>query len=206
MSPPTHILQALTSAPVAPGQHNDRTIPNQRIPATVRPTDGSRSAERTASAAPVARSDPGWPVEHEGYTLVIGYLSAVAYRLDQRGFLVRELRAQRQESASLWGELVLHPAHTWNSGWMPARLCWHEETGWSATLHPVGHSGDSHLAVSRYLPAQLVAAPVTVAHFLAALRADTDTVWACGSPRPPRRIDHRLLTLQLARFAMPEPW
>ena len=143
--------------------------------------------------------------------LVIGYLSTVALRLDQRGFLVRELHAQQLDSPTLWGELTLTPAHPPGAGWSPDRLCWEQDSGWSAILLPAAATiadlrGDERRAVSRYLPATLVPAPVTVAHFAAALCTDADTVWACAMFRPPRRIDRRWLTLQLARFAMPEPW
>jgi hypothetical protein len=78
----------------------------------------------------------------------------------------------------------------------PARL--------PATLLP--RSGDERLAVSRYLPAQLVPAPVTVAHFVAALNADTNTPWARATFNPPRPLDRRYLILQLARFTTPQPW
>jgi hypothetical protein len=134
--------------------------------------------------------------------LVIGYLSIVASLVDHRGFLVRALHAQEPNSPTLWGSLTLEAMHT--SGWAPARLCWEQDSGWSATLLP--HSGDERLAVSRYLPAQLVPAPVTVAHFVAALYADADTPWARATFRPPRPVDRRYLILQLARFATPEPW
>jgi hypothetical protein len=90
-------------------------------------------------------------------------------------------------------------------------LRWDQDSGWCATLLPgggecAGDSGDERLAVSRYLPAQLVPAPVTVAHFVAALHADPDTVWGRATFHPPRRVDRRWLILQLARFAMPQPW
>jgi hypothetical protein len=128
--------------------------------------------------------------------LVIGYLSTVASLLDQRGFLVRELHAQEPSSPTLWGSLRA-----------PARLRWEQDSGWRATLLPdSGDSEDERRGVDRYLPAQLVPAPVTVAHFLAALLTDPDTIWARATFLAPRRVDRRLLILQLARFAMPEPW
>jgi hypothetical protein len=143
--------------------------------------------------------------------LVIGYLSTVAGLLDHRGFLVRELHAQGPSSPTLWGSLTLNPPHPPALGWAPARLRWDQDSGWCATLLPgggecAGDSGDERLAVSRYLPAQLVPAPVTVAHFVAALHADPDTVWGRATFHPPRRVDRRWLILQLARFAMPQPW
>jgi hypothetical protein len=136
--------------------------------------------------------------------LVIGYLSTVASMLDQRGFPVLELHAQAPSSPTLWGDLTLNPEHTAGSGWAPARLRWDQDSGWSATLLPA--DGDEHNAVARYLPAQLVPAPVTVAHFVAALHTDPDTIWARATFHAPRRADRRWLILQLARFAMPEPW
>jgi len=139
--------------------------------------------------------------------LVIGYLSTVASLLDQRGFLVRELHAQEPGSPTLWGSLSLNPPPPPGSGWAPARLRWEQDSGWCATLLPDSDgSGDERRAVARYLPAQLVPAPVTVAHFLAALLTDPDTIWARATFHAPRRVDRRWLILQLARFAMPEPW
>ncbi|WP_445189230.1 DUF6292 family protein [Pseudonocardia sp. Cha107L01] len=127
--------------------------------------------------------------------LVIGYLSTVASRLDERGFLVRALHAQGPSSPTLWGELTLdpaHPARPSGSGWAPVRLRWDQDSGFSATLLPGGgedgeggEGGEERLAVSRYLPGQLVPAPVTVAHFVAALHTDAATVW------PARRSAHR---------------
>jgi hypothetical protein len=143
-------------------------------------------------------------VERDQRMLVIGYLSTVASMLDKRGFLVRALHAQEPSSPTLWGEVILGPTHNSGSGWSPTRLRWEQDSGWSAILLPA--NGDEHRAASRYLPAQLVPAPVTVAHFVAALHTDPDTVWARASLRPPRRVDRRWLILQLARFAMPEPW
>ena len=146
--------------------------------------------------------------------LVIGYLSTVALRLDQRGFPVRELHAQQPDSPTLWGELTLTPAPAPapapGAGWSPTRLRWEQNSGWSATLSPtartVGDGGRAERrAVLRYLPATLVPAPVTVVHFAAALRTDPDSMWARATFRPPRPIDRRWLILQLARFAMPEP-
>jgi hypothetical protein len=134
--------------------------------------------------------------------LVIGYLSTVASLVDQRGFLVRALDAQQPNSPTLWGSLTLEAMHT--SGWAPARLRWEQDSGWSATLLP--RSGAERLAVSRYLPAQLVPAPVTVAHFVAALYADANTPWARATFNPPRPLDRRYLILQLARFTTPRPW
>jgi hypothetical protein len=134
--------------------------------------------------------------------LVIGYLSTVSSRVDQRGFLVHALHAQEPNSPTLWGSITLQAVD--RSGWAPARLCWEQDSGWSAILLPLG--GDERLAVSRYLPGQVAPAPATVAHFVAALRTDPDTIWARATFRPPHRLDRRHLVLQLARFTTPEPW
>jgi hypothetical protein len=165
-------------------------------------------ASREGLPAPALGSCPAGYVDLDLHMLVIGYLSAVASRLDQRGIAVRTLHAQEPNSPTLSGTLTLDPGHTPGkvSGWAPARLRWEPDSGWSATLLPRGGGADEHLAVPRYLPGQLVPAPVTVAHFVAALRADSNTVWACATFRQPRRIDRRWLILQLARFALPEPW
>jgi hypothetical protein len=143
-------------------------------------------------------------VDLDQHMLMIGYLSAVAARLDQRGIMVRALRLQDADPGSLGGVLTLDPVHASGSRWIPTRLRWEEHSGWSATLVPKG--GDERLAVERYLSGRLVPAPVTVAHFAAALNADANTVWACATFRPPRKVDHRWLMLQLGRFALPEPW
>ncbi|WP_028933673.1 DUF6292 family protein [Pseudonocardia spinosispora] len=188
MSTPTRVPRS--RQPVLPPSESvdDRSIPNQRSRAIPRPAQTTQ------------------PVDSEEHILVLGYVSAVAYRLNQRGFMARQLHAQPSESRALWGELTLHRGDVPSDEWAPARLRWDQNTGWSATLLPGGLDGDERLAVSRYLPAQLVAAPDTVAHFVAALHADSNTVWASSSLRPPRRADRRLLVLQLARFALPEPW
>jgi hypothetical protein len=164
------------------------------------------AAPRDGVPAPALGSRPAGYVDLDQEMLVIGYLSAVASQLDQRGIAVRTLRAEGPHSPTLSGVLTLVPGHTPSSrsGWAPARLLWGPDSGWSATVLPRG--ADEHLAVSRYLPGQLVPAPVTVAHFVAALRADSDTIWACATFRQPRRVDRRYLILQLARFALPEPW
>jgi hypothetical protein len=136
---------------------------------------------------------------------VIGYLSAVASRLDQIGITVRELRAQEPNAPRLAGTLTLAPIHTPGAGWSPARLCWEEDSGWAATLLPEGGNGEKRFAVYRYLPHVLVPAPATVAHFGAALRVDPDTIWASSTFDPPHKVDRRWMIRQLTRFAPPEP-
>lgn len=132
--------------------------------------------------------------------LVIGYLCAVAVRLAQRGIPVRALRAD--EPDKLVGSLTLDTPPGREHAWNPTRLRWAPDTGWSATLNQ--HRADHPDAVVRYLPArQRVPDPVAVAHFLAALRADPDTIWATATPQRHRPIDHRVLIMRLSRFAPP---
>jgi len=182
----------------------DPTVPRPRAHPTMRPPEEDpQPTPGVAEPARAARPRPAGSIDVDQRMLVIGYLSTVASRLDQRGFLVRALHAQEPSSPTLWGSLTLDP-RTPGSGWAPARLHWEQDSGWSATMLPEG--GDQRTAVARYLPGHLVPAPVTVAHFVAALHTDADTVWACATFRPPRRVDRRWLILQLARFAMPEPW
>jgi hypothetical protein len=139
------------------------------------------------------------------HLLVSGYLAAVAARLDQRGIVVREIYPGEPGSTPLAGSVALDPSER-DGRWRPTRLDWHEENGWSATLLPCPWRGGQEPAAPRYLPRQLVPAPDTVAHFVAALNADPDTVWARHTFDQPRRIDRRLLILELSRFGMPEPW
>lgn len=186
------------------GRGDDPKVPRPRTHPAAGPTaEGRPGAPPAPDRAAVVRANPPGSLDVDQRMLVIGYLSTVASMLDRRGFLVRELHAQGPSSPTLWGDLTLN-APPRGSGWAPARVRWDQDSGWCATLMSEG--GDEHLAVSRYLPAQLVPAPVTVAHFLAALHTDPDTVWARATFRPPRRVDRRWLILQLARFAMPEPW
>ena len=193
--PPSFTLDGWGGDPTTSGQHMHSAEHEHH------------AASGVGVPAPALGSRPAGYVDLDQHMLVIGYLSAVASRLDQRGIAVRTLHAHKPNSPTLSGTLTLDPGHTPGSvsGWAPARLRWEPDSGWSATLLPRGGT-DEHLAVPRYLPGQLVPAPVTVAHFVAALRADSDTVWACATFRQPRRIDRRWLILQLARFALPEPW
>ncbi|MDT7672143.1 MAG: hypothetical protein QOD82_45 [Pseudonocardiales bacterium] len=203
MSTPTRHPMPPAADP-SPGPGGNPRVPAQRAHPVGHPAGGHQDPVRVACPAPVVRLCPAGSVELDQRMLVIGYLSTVASMLDKRGFLVRALHAQEPSSPTLWGEVILGPTHNSGSGWSPARLRWEQNSGWSAILLPA--NGDEHRAASRYLPAQLVPAPVTVAHFVAALHTDPDTVWARASLRPPRRVDRRWLILQLARFAMPEPW
>jgi hypothetical protein len=183
-----------------PTRHRGRPAP---APAPTVQHRDQQDSPRFTGPAPSARSRPAASVDLDRHTLVIGYLSTVAGLLDQRGFLIRALHGQEPRSAALWGSLTFDPAHTARSGWAPARLRWQEDDGWIATLLPA--SGDERLAVSRFLPGQLVPAPTTVAQFVTALCSDPNTVQACATVPTRRRVDPRWLVLQLARFTMPEP-
>ena len=159
----------------------------------------------SATSAP-ARSGVGavaiaQPDEH---LLVSGYLAAVAACLHQRGVVVGEVFAGEAGANPLYGGIALDPPER-DGRWRPTRLDWREDSGWSATLLPCRRDGGYEPAAPRYLPRQLVPAPDTVAHFVAALNADPETVWARHSFDQPRRIDRRLLILELSRFGIPDP-
>jgi hypothetical protein len=66
--------------------------------------------------------------------VVIGYLSAVASRLDEPGILTRRPHT-REPDSRLCGVLTLAPT-TDGSGWTPERLRWDRDTGWSALRLP----------------------------------------------------------------------
>lgn len=158
---------------------------------------------------PVQRSAPSGDRHLGEHQLLTGYLAAVALRLDQRGIAVRETRAATLDVGALTAWMSLRPPRCGAGHWVPIRLDWREDRGWSATLAPPaerattpGHDD----RVSRYLPRQLVPAPTAVAHFVAALNADEATPWASAIYRQPRHIDRRLLILRLSQFGLPEPW
>jgi hypothetical protein len=153
------------------------------------------------------RPDAG--VSLDDQVLLDGYLTAVTGRLEQRGISVRKARAGCSEAGQLAGTLTLTPPSGGaRSRWMPARLDWRQDRGWSATLLPIDDDLEptGSTGVLRYLPRKLVPAPDTVAHFVAALTADVHTIWACATFQPPHQADRRWLILQLSRFALPEPW
>lgn len=163
-----------------------------------------RRERRAAAGAP--RPDGGVPLDEP--MLLDGYLTAVTRRLEQRGISVRELRAGYSKPGQLAGMLTLVPPRgAGRSRWVPARLDWGQDRGWSATLLPIDDvEPPGSAGVQRFLPRKLVPAPDTVAHFVAALIADEHTIWACATYQPPHRADRRWLILQLSRFALPEPW
>ncbi|HEY2205549.1 MAG TPA: DUF6292 family protein [Pseudonocardia sp.] len=164
----------------------------------------SRRSFALRSARRRARSDrASGSVGITENVLVLGYLSAVARSLGHRGVLARAIQANPPDADTLGGTLTLQPCRDTGSRWVPARLRWDQHGGWSATLTSAGHERLD--GVVRYLPGQLVPAPATVAHFIAALDADTSTIWAAATCRAPRPVDRRWLVLQLSRFAPPDP-
>jgi hypothetical protein len=124
--------------------------------------------------------------------MLIGYLTAVARQLDERGITARTLRAEGAGVEALRGVLTLDVAPT--SRWAATRLCWMSDLGWSATLRrDIQRIG----GVARYLRGPLVPSPAIVARFTAALHDDQNTVLARAAPNPPRPLDRRWLVLQL---------
>jgi hypothetical protein len=126
--------------------------------------------------------------------LVVGYLSAVAAALDERGITVIMLCRDGQPEA-LAGTLVLHPSTARaGHGWGPTRACWHQNTGWSIQFYR-GISG--HLTAGRYLRSGPVPSPAAVAQFVAAVAAGRDV----GASAPPQVTgDRQELLSQLDRF------
>lgn len=161
---------------------------------------GIRRVAQPPVSAPAVETRPGAGVILDERILVSGYLSAVASRLDERGIMVRTLGVDGSGGEAWAGTLSL--AVGGGSRWAPTRLRWEHDCGWSATLQ----DGQDCRGVQRYLSGQLIPAPVTVAHFVAALSEDPHTIWARATFRRPRQVDHRWLILQLSRFALPEPW
>lgn len=126
--------------------------------------------------------------------LVVGYLSAVAAALDERGITVIMLCRDGQPEA-LAGTLVLHPSTARaGHGWGPTRACWHQNTGWSIQFYR-GISG--HVTAGRYLHSGSVPSPAVVAQFVAAVAAGRD-VGASTPPWVPG--DRQELLAQLGRF------
>ncbi|WP_156994427.1 DUF6292 family protein [Pseudonocardia acaciae] len=138
--------------------------------------------------------------------MVVGYLSAVAVLLAERGVPVRALCVDGPDAFA--GSLTLDAPHERAGGrgavWNPTRLHWEAATGWSASLSRRDHE---HLdAAVRYLPSQqVVPAPVTVAHLVVALRADPDTHRASALLPHLHQIDRRLLVARLSGFEPFEP-
>jgi hypothetical protein len=192
------------SAPTLPGRQHQSAPPAPPAPPAQRGTEPPHAQPPDAASGHEAVSTRA---DSEDALLVDGYLAAVAARLDQRGIMVRELRATG--SSPLAGVMTLDGEPESGRRWLPTRLSWQEHQGWTATLcsaEPTASDQRRSAEVPRYLPRQLVPAPETVAHFVAALNADAQTIWARNAVHQPQRIDRRWLRLQLSRFALPEPW
>lgn len=172
------------------------------------------AAATSSSVYPIAarhdRSPPEGPPglcpESDAEILVVGYLSAVAAALDERGVAVMTLHLDGRSvdghrGGPLCGTLTLRPAATGpgQGARGPTQADWHQDTGWSARLR----RGNGHLTVWRYLHAGAVPTPAVAAGFVAALAAGRDIGVAGPPPSPGRRSS--VLT-QLGRFAVPEPW
>jgi Family of unknown function (DUF6292) len=202
----TSALSGPRSDPLSGADVDLASIPLPRCePRATTTTVTPRRASGSAVGAPP--SEGGVPLDER--MLLDGYLTAVARRLEQRGISVREMRADCSESGRLAGMLALAPPPgAGRSRWIPARLEWGQDRGWSATLVPIDQDIEppGSPGVLRFLPRKLVPAPDAVAHFVAALTADEHTIWACATFQPPHRADRRWLILQLSRFALPEPW
>lgn len=162
------------------------------------PTTNAATFQRPAWSRPATEAVAGMHPDRDDEVLVIGYLSAVAAALDERGIAVRALRLGEQ-SETLSGTLVLHSG--FRAGLTEAT--WSEETGWSADLC-CGING--HRITRRYLDRESVPAPVVAAGFIAALAAGR----AAGDLAPALfpdhlRDGHQQLINQLSRFAVPDP-
>ena len=163
--------------------------------------------------APPALTPATRPASPGQDKLVTGYLIAVAIRLAETNIPVRALRAEPDIVA---GSITLDTSADPNTSaghdamWRVTRLGWEPDTGWSAILnrrdqHPApNRDGSDPDAVVRYLPTrQVVPEPGAVAQFVAAVRADPDTIRASANPPHPMRADHRILVMHLARYVPP---
>lgn len=134
----------------------------------------------------------------EECTLLIGYLSAVALRLNERGILARSLHT---EPSPLAGVLTLDVTPHNGSVWIPTLLRWAWDEGWSATLCRQDEA-QRHARAVRYLPShQLLPAPESVAHFVAALRSDPNTTWGAITLHPHEPLDRRVLAMRLGAYS-----
>jgi hypothetical protein len=127
--------------------------------------------------------------------LVVGYLSAVAAALEERGIAVITLSRDGQHPDVLSGTLDLHPATACaRYGWGATQARWHQDTGWSIQFCG-GING--HLTAGHYLRAELVPSPAAVAGFAAAVAACRDI----GAPAPRQFAgDRGEVVTQLHRF------
>jgi hypothetical protein len=152
---------------------------------TIIPTAPGRAGSHTRHGHEAPRGED---------VLVVGYLSAVAAALDERGITVIMLCRDGQPEA-LAGSLVLHPSTARaGHGWGPTRACWHQNTGWSIQFYR-GISG--HVTAGRYLHSGSVPSPAVVAQFVAAVATGQDV----GASIPPQfSCDREDLLAQLGCF------
>lgn len=153
--------------------------------------------ERAAAGRPGDAWRPGGLVTcvDEDDALVVGYLSAVAAALEERGIAVITLRRDGQHPDVLSGTLDLHPSTACTRyGWGATQASWHQDADWSIQFYG-GING--HLTAGRCLCSEPVPGPAAVAGFVAALAAGRDI----GASAPPRFAGNRQeLVTQLHRF------
>lgn len=158
-----------------------------------------------AGHGPRAARTAARPVEdRDELKAVNGYLIAVADELAQRGIAVRAVHADLDGDPTTpvaTATVTLDPAPSPRPRWVPTRLRWQSDDGWSATLQLVG--GDHRRSERRYLPGSVVPGPAAVAHFAAALDFDHDTHWASRIFDRPRPLSRRRLTMALTGTTRP---
>jgi hypothetical protein len=147
--------------------------------------------------------------ESSGFTLdllVVGYLSAVARELADRGVAGCRLRIGPADAARMSGSLDLEPvdAPPGPAAALPTRAEWNEERGWCVVLP----APDPSLSSPRhYLDAPVVAGPEAVAGFVASLATGRGVgrPWATvPDGGGARREGPTGLLAELARYAIPE--
>jgi hypothetical protein len=165
------------------------------------PNDPGAAGGGRPPTGPRAGSADDVEIAH-GEMLVVGYLSAVAAALRERGITATTMDGlgiqQPDRPGVLCGTLNLRAAGQ-GPGWGPTQVDWHQDTGWSARLRR-GING--HLTIWRYLHSATVPTPGVVAGFVAALAAGEDVGSAAPSRLPGRR---RTLIARLNRFAATQP-
>jgi hypothetical protein len=158
-------------------------------------------------SAEVTRPGPAEPSGFATDLLVMGYLSAVAQELDRRRVAECRLRMSPLDQSRLSGSLDLEVIGRTSSRrpWgTPTTARWDEAYGWSATLRA---AADSSPPARRHLCASVVAAPSTVADFIAELVVCRDAGMpypcraSCTAPTQPGRA--RMLA-ELGRHTFPE--
>ncbi|TQM01788.1 DUF6292 family protein [Pseudonocardia kunmingensis] len=149
--------------------------------------------------------------------LVIGYLSAVARELEDRGVAESRLRIDPPDDHQLAGSLHLEPTSCprWSS---LVTLHWHETSGWSALLHHCTATADAPaagrrcgpprgwIADRRYLHPDPVPHPEAVAEFVAELATGRDTgmIYPTDANDYGHARSRARVIATLTRFALPE--